>query len=227
MGVSEQTTPHREPGSRRPAPTPVTSAPTQSKRLKLDGDGEDNDACFPLGSMSRKNVVEMNGKSCLHEVACPPGTWIFNFTRLHGGLWHARGGNPSVDTLFERTGGDGMVDAYTMLPSRSMFELRTPCLLRGSSISGFRLRVHFHDSLPRPTPRPVTDASPSACSSLPPSERRDIPPAKTYPFQIDPFQQIAINCMEAGHSVLVAVRTILYVAPYHPSRAAVARSIPH
>ena len=34
-----------------------------------------------------------------------------------------------------------------------------------------------------------------------------MPPAKTYPFQIDPFQQIAINCMEANHSVLVAAHT--------------------
>ena len=43
--------------------------------------------------------------------------------------------------------------------------------------------------------------------TLPPAQRKDVEPAKTYPFQIDPFQQIAINCMEAGHSVLVAAHT--------------------
>lgn len=43
--------------------------------------------------------------------------------------------------------------------------------------------------------------------TLPPATRKDIPAAKSYPFQIDPFQQIAINCMEAGHSVLVAAHT--------------------
>jgi ATP-dependent RNA helicase DOB1 len=42
---------------------------------------------------------------------------------------------------------------------------------------------------------------------LPPSVRKDVSPAREYPFQIDPFQQIAINCMEAGHSVLVAAHT--------------------
>ena len=33
------------------------------------------------------------------------------------------------------------------------------------------------------------------------------PPAKEYPFKIDPFQQTSINCLEAGHSVLVAAHT--------------------
>ncbi|GAB4818279.1 hypothetical protein N2152v2_005325 [Parachlorella kessleri] len=42
--------------------------------------------------------------------------------------------------------------------------------------------------------------------SLPPGPRPG-PPAKEYPFQIDPFQQTAINCLEAGHSVLVAAHT--------------------
>eukprot|EP00890_Picochlorum_soloecismus_P006631 jgi/Picsp_1/793/NSC_04282-R1_superkiller viralicidic activity 2-like 2 len=44
-------------------------------------------------------------------------------------------------------------------------------------------------------------------SLLPPGPRKDKHPAREYPFQIDPFQQTAINCMEAGHSVLVAAHT--------------------
>ncbi|RMZ55556.1 hypothetical protein APUTEX25_000139, partial [Auxenochlorella protothecoides] len=33
------------------------------------------------------------------------------------------------------------------------------------------------------------------------------PMARQYPFTLDPFQQTAINCLEAGHSVLVAAHT--------------------
>ena len=35
-------------------------------------------------------------------------------------------------------------------------------------------------------------------SLLPPPRRTDVPPAREYPFKIDPFQQTAINCLEAG-----------------------------
>ena len=41
---------------------------------------------------------------------------------------------------------------------------------------------------------------------MPPKARKG-PPAREYPFQIDPFQSTAINCLEAGHSVLVAAHT--------------------
>ncbi|GIM09817.1 hypothetical protein Vretimale_13555 [Volvox reticuliferus] len=41
---------------------------------------------------------------------------------------------------------------------------------------------------------------------LPPTPREG-PPARVYPFKIDPFQQVAVNCLEAGHSVLVAAHT--------------------
>uniref|UniRef100_A0A383W508 Helicase ATP-binding domain-containing protein n=1 Tax=Tetradesmus obliquus TaxID=3088 RepID=A0A383W508_TETOB len=41
---------------------------------------------------------------------------------------------------------------------------------------------------------------------LPPQQRPG-PPAREYPFQIDPFQQTAINALEAGHNVLVAAHT--------------------
>mmetsp|Transcript_5957 Transcript_5957/g.15823 ORF Transcript_5957/g.15823 Transcript_5957/m.15823 type:complete len:1086 (-) Transcript_5957:281-3538(-) len=43
-------------------------------------------------------------------------------------------------------------------------------------------------------------------SPLPPPKREG-PPAKQYPFTIDPFQQTSVNCLEAGHSVLVAAHT--------------------
>ena len=43
--------------------------------------------------------------------------------------------------------------------------------------------------------------------SFMPPKPRDGPPAREYPFQIDPFQATAINCLESGHSVLVAAHT--------------------
>ena len=36
------------------------------------------------------------------------------------------------------------------------------------------------------------------------SERKDTAPAKEYPFVLDPFQREAIQCLEAGESVLVS-----------------------
>ncbi|KAG2483942.1 hypothetical protein HYH03_017262, partial [Edaphochlamys debaryana] len=45
-----------------------------------------------------------------------------------------------------------------------------------------------------------------AGSLLPPPPREG-PPARVYPFKIDPFQQVAVNCLEAGHSVMVAAHT--------------------
>ncbi|EFN51100.1 hypothetical protein CHLNCDRAFT_141429 [Chlorella variabilis] len=43
-------------------------------------------------------------------------------------------------------------------------------------------------------------------SLLPPPPRAG-PPAREYPFPLDPFQQTAVNALEAGHSVLVAAHT--------------------
>ncbi|EFJ42378.1 hypothetical protein VOLCADRAFT_107315 [Volvox carteri f. nagariensis] len=43
-------------------------------------------------------------------------------------------------------------------------------------------------------------------STLPPPAREGAP-ARVYPFKIDPFQQVAVNCLEAGHSVMVAAHT--------------------
>ena len=43
--------------------------------------------------------------------------------------------------------------------------------------------------------------------SYAPPPPRPGPPAREYPFSVDPFQQTAINCLEAGHSVLVAAHT--------------------
>lgn len=43
--------------------------------------------------------------------------------------------------------------------------------------------------------------------SLLPPEAANKPPARQYPFTLDPFQQTAVNCLEAGHSVLVAAHT--------------------
>jgi hypothetical protein len=43
-------------------------------------------------------------------------------------------------------------------------------------------------------------------SMLPPAPRPG-PPARTYPFPLDPFQSTAIACLEARHNVLVAAHT--------------------
>lgn len=43
-------------------------------------------------------------------------------------------------------------------------------------------------------------------SLLPPPSRPG-PPAKEYPFKIDPFQQVSVNALETGHNVLVAAHT--------------------
>ena len=41
----------------------------------------------------------------------------------------------------------------------------------------------------------------------PPAARADAPPAKEYPFRLDPFQSVSCNCLEAGESVLVSAHT--------------------
>ncbi|KAJ9531551.1 hypothetical protein QJQ45_014982, partial [Haematococcus lacustris] len=48
---------------------------------------------------------------------------------------------------------------------------------------------------------------PGQSGSTQPPAQREGPPAREYPFPIDPFQQVAINSLEAGHSVLVAAHT--------------------
>jgi ATP-dependent RNA helicase DOB1 len=57
-----------------------------------------------------------------------------------------------------------------------------------------------------PPPAPPIRAAGEEGSLLPPAPRPG-PPARVYPFPIDPFQQAAINALEAGHSVLVAAHT--------------------
>lgn len=39
---------------------------------------------------------------------------------------------------------------------------------------------------------------PGQQGSLLPPPAREGPPARVYPFKIDPFQQVAVNCLEAG-----------------------------
>lgn len=41
---------------------------------------------------------------------------------------------------------------------------------------------------------------------MPPPPRAG-PPAREYAFTLDPFQQTAVNALEAGHNVLVAAHT--------------------
>ena len=50
----------------------------RAKRQRIGDDdpsraSEEGEPLPASGSTTRKNVVEMNGKSCLHEVAWPPG----------------------------------------------------------------------------------------------------------------------------------------------------------
>ncbi|GLC55868.1 hypothetical protein PLESTB_001037800 [Pleodorina starrii] len=92
----------------------AATQPPAAKAPRLAG-GADRVARLPVGA----NLVEVDGKSCTHEVAWPPG----------------------------------------------------------------------QDGSPLPPPA------------------REGPPARVYPFKIDPFQQVAVNCLEAGHSVMVAAHT--------------------
>jgi superfamily II RNA helicase len=75
------------------------------------------------------------------------------------------------------------------------------------------LRPHTNLSLPSP----YSDVHQKSCrwfllstgvegSLFPPPIRAGLP-AKEYPFILDPFQQTALNILEAGHSVLVAAHT--------------------
>ena len=65
-------------------------------------------------------------------------------------------------------------------------------------------------------------------SPLPPPAREG-PPAREYPFKIDPFQQTAINCLEAGAWLLgcgVAAVRCRSSAPGAPWRGAGVRPVP-
>jgi hypothetical protein len=42
------------------------------------------------------------------------------------------------------------------------------------------------------------DQPPPSADNLAPPRQRPGPPARLYPFQIDPFQQVAVNALEAG-----------------------------
>ena len=44
-----------------------------AKRPKLDAAVDSGEGQVHVDGQKRKNIVEMNGKSCLHEVAWPPG----------------------------------------------------------------------------------------------------------------------------------------------------------
>lgn len=44
------------------------------KRRKVEEEEEDGDVV--IDDSSRKNIVEIHGKSCLHEVAWPPGACV-------------------------------------------------------------------------------------------------------------------------------------------------------
>ncbi len=52
-------------------------------------------------------------------------------------------------------------------------------------------------------------AIPTGFNYIPFSEQESQtkPPAKTYPFTLDPFQKQAIKCLERGESVLVSAHT--------------------
>ncbi|KAK9804329.1 hypothetical protein WJX72_007219 [[Myrmecia] bisecta] len=54
---------------------------------------------------------------------------------------------------------------------------------------------------------PETASSDDSSQSLLPPTAKAGPAAKEYAFKLDPFQQTAINCLETGHSVLVAAHT--------------------
>ena len=68
---------------------------TPAKRPKLDGALDPGEGHVHVDGQKGKNIVEMNGKSCLHEVAWPPGTFVSGFGshgRLQSSIAHVLGG---------------------------------------------------------------------------------------------------------------------------------------
>jgi hypothetical protein len=117
------------------------------------------------------NLVEVGGKSCTHEVGG---------ARWGGGGRRGRpprqgragGGLPA-----QAKGGDGRrVCRAPPTPLRSALRNRTRQVLWPPEPEG---------------------APPVERSRLPPPKHAG-EPARTYPFALDPFQQTAINCLEAG-----------------------------
>ncbi len=52
---------------------------------------------------------------------------------------------------------------------------------------------------------------PEASQELLPPAKRAGAPAKTFPFSLDPFQQTAINCLEAGTILLIPGYACMHV----------------
>lgn len=63
-----------------------------------------------------------------------------------------------------------------------------------------------HQGHPAKTAWPAISAAGQEGSTLPPPASSK-PSARQYPFKLDPFQQTAVNILEAGHNVLVAAHT--------------------
>jgi hypothetical protein len=101
------------------------------------------------------NLIEVDGKSCTHEVAWPP-----------------REDPRDAAEPGPQTVAAAAAAAAGVAPTAA------------AAIAG----VDEERSMVPPPPRPGAAA-------------------KEYPFKLDPFQQTAINCLETGHSVLVAAHT--------------------
>jgi hypothetical protein len=114
------------------------------------------------------NLIEAGGKSCTHEV---------------------RGGG---------CGGGGCV-AVNARDERCSCRPGCPCAFAAAER---HLQPNFNT--PHQVVWPLLEAdggkgapAPDERSLLPPAAHKG-PPARTYPFPLDPFQQTAINCLEAG-----------------------------
>lgn len=140
------------------------------------------------------NQIEFNGKSCTHEVAWPEGASRHPRSARTGRLGLAlvprqrRTNAHLAPRMKQRSVTARLASALKRRDAGVRLEAS---LLREPGADDFRLPPVFAGQ----------------GGSYAPPEEYTGPPARVYPFEIDPFQRTAVNCLEAGHSVLVAAHT--------------------
>lgn len=167
------------------------------KRARL---ASDRVAPMPSGA----NLIEVDGKSCTHEVAWPPGA-----RPLGGRIVCSECQRDADISRHAARQCAGCACRRRLLPPPLPPASCLPyCLLpekRDTSANALGPVQCLAAAAPSTPPSPPPAAGEEG-SLLPPPPRAG-PPAREYPFPLDPFQQTAVNALEAGHSVLVAAHT--------------------
>lgn len=118
--------------------------------------------------------------------------------------WWEEGGRERESGACRRLAGPGRAPRPPLSPLSINLTL-SPSTAHHPQING---KACTHEVEWPPLPQGQEEApSPSTFRPLCPPPPRPGPPAKTYPFPLDPFQSTSVACLEAGHSVLVAAHT--------------------